>query len=344
LRAARIHAYGEPEELRVDEVDEPSVGPKDVLIAVRAAAVNPIDFKIRSGVQRAVVRLTLPHTLGMDAAGVVEAVGAQVTRFTPGDEVYCSPTHRRSGTYAEKVAVDESAVAFKPRNVSFAQAAGVPLAGLTAWQSLVDAANVQPGDRVLVQAGAGGVGSLGIQIAKHRGAHVITTCSPRNEALVRHLGADEVVNYREQDVVEAVGSCDVVFDTLGGQARDESLALLSRGGRMVSVMGGIPEAVSRHGAHLGVVIAVGGIVAFATRCLMRGVKFRYVVRKPDGDDLAELTALIEAGKIEPVVDSVLPLDEIVEAHRRSEAGRARGKIILAVDPDAVAGGAIAPPA
>ena len=344
MRAARIHAYGEPEELRVDEVDEPAMGPKDVLIAVRAAAVNPIDFKIRSGVQRAVVRLALPHTLGMDAAGVVEAVGDEVTRFSPGDEVYCSPTHRRSGTYAEKVAVDESAVAFKPRNVSFAQAAGVPLAGLTAWQSLVDAVNVQAGDRVLVQAGAGGVGSLGIQIAKHRGAHVITTCSPRNEALVRHLGADEVVNYREQDVVEAVGSCDVVFDTIGGQAREESLAFLGRGGRMVSVMGGIPEAVDRHGAHLGVVIAVGGLVAFATRCLMRGVRFRYVVRKPDGDDLAELTALIEAGKIEPVVDSVLPLDEVVEAHRRSEAGRARGKIILAIDPGAVAGGATAPPA
>ena len=215
---------------------------------------------------------------------------------------------------------------------------------MTAWQSLVDAVNVQAGDRVLVQAGAGGVGSLGIQIAKHRGAHVITTCSPRNEALVRHLGADEVVNYREQDVVEAVGSCDVVFDTIGGQAREESLAFLGRGGRMVSVMGGIPEAVDRHGAHLGVVIAVGGLVAFATRCLMRGVRFRYVVRKPDGDDLAELTALIEAGKIEPVVDSVLPLDEVVEAHRRSEAGRARGKIILAIDPGAVAGGATAPPA
>lgn len=344
MRAARIHAYGEPEELRVEEVDEPVVGPTDVLIAVRAAAVNPIDFKIRSGMQRAVVRWKLPHTMGMDAAGVVEAVGEEVTRFSSGDEVYCSPTHRRPGTYADKVAVDESAVAFKPRNVSFAQAAGVPLAGLTAWQALVDAVNVGPGDRVLVQAGAGGVGSLAIQIAKHRGAEVVTTCSPRNEALVRRLGADDVIDYRKRDVVEAVGSCDVVFDTLGGQARDDSLKLLGRGGRMVSIMGGIPEAVTRHGAHLGVAVAAGGLVGFGLRCMARGVRFRYVVRKPDGDDLAELTALIEAGKIEPVVDSVLPLDEVAEAHKKSESGRARGKIILAVHPGAADGGATAPPA
>lgn len=344
MRAARIHAYGDPEQLRVDDVDEPEVGPRDVLIAVRAAAVNPIDFKLRSGAQRAVVRWKLPHTLGMDASGVVEVVGSKVTRFSPGDEVYCSPTHRRPGTYADKVAVAESAVAFKPRNVSFAEAAGVPLAGLTAWQSLVDAIDVTKGDRVLVQAGAGGVGSLGIQIAKHRGAHVITTCSPRNEALVRRLGADEVIDYRAQDVVEAVGACDVVFDTLGGDARDRSLALLSRGGRMVSVMGGIPDAVEKHGAHLGVVVAVSGLVGFALRCMARGVTFRYVVRKPDADDLAELTALIEAGKLEPVVDSVMPLEQVVDAHKLSESGRARGKIILAVHPDAADGGATAPPA
>jgi len=328
----------------VDDVEVPEIGPRDVLIGVRAAAVNPIDFKLRSGVQRALVRWKLPHTLGMDAAGVVEAVGDEVTRFSPGDEVYCSPSHRRPGTYADKVAVEESAVAFKPRNISFAEAAGVPLAGLTAWQALVDAVDVSKGDRVLVQAGAGGVGSLGIQIAKHRGAHVITTCSPRNEALVRRLGADEVVNYHKQDVVEAVGSCDVVFDTLGGEARDRSLELLGRGGRLVSVMGGIPDAVERHGPHLGVLIAVSGLVGFALRCFARGVTFRYVVRKPDGDDLAELTALIEAGKIEPIVDSVVPLEDVVDAHKRSESGRARGKIILAMDPRAAEGGATAPPA
>jgi NADPH:quinone reductase-like Zn-dependent oxidoreductase len=342
MRAARIHAYGDADQIRIDDVPEPTLRPRDVLIDVRAAALNPIDYKIRSGAQRAVVRLKLPHTLGMDVAGVVTQVGARVTRHSVGDEVFSSPTHARPGTYAERVAVDERAVARKPSNASFAEAAGVPLAGLTAWQSL-DAVRVGAGDRVLVQAGAGGVGSLAIQLAKHLGAEVVTTCSPRNEALVRRLGADEVIDYRSVDVVEAAGRCDVVFDTLGGSHREHSLGALENGGRLVSVMGGIPDAVARHGAYFGVVSAIGGLAGFAIRCQMRGIAFRYVVRKPDGAELALLSELIEREVLRPVVDSVRPLDEVVGAHQHIESGRARGKIILALSDDAAAGGATEPP-
>ena len=320
------------------------MGPRDVLIAVHAASVNPIDCKLRRGYQRAVVRWTLPQTLGLDASGVVEAVGEEVTRFAIGDAVYTSPGHQRQGTYADYVAVDESMVAFKPRNVSHAEAAGVPLAGLTAWQSLVGAARLTRGDRILIQAGTGGVGSLAVQIAKHRGAEVIATASAKNHPLLRALGADQVIDYRNEDVVAAAGPCQVAFDTTGGEGRLQARQVLGRGGRLVSIVGGIPEAVERHGPTLGAAVAMGGVASFALGCLVRGIRFRYVVRKPDGAALGELTALVEAGKLQPIVDSVFPLEQVAEAHRHSEAGRARGKIIVAVHPEATEGGATAPPA
>jgi NADPH:quinone reductase-like Zn-dependent oxidoreductase len=328
VKAAQIHAYGDAETLRVEDVDPPAVGPRDVLIEVVAASVNPIDWKIRSGHQRAIIRYRLPHVLGLDVSGVVVEVGKRVRRFRVGDEVFSSPSHRRQGTYAEYAAIDERAVALKPSNITHEEAAGIPLAGLTAWQALEG--RVAAGDKVLVQAGAGGVGSLAIQIAKHFGATVATTCSARNVELCTQLGADMVIDYGREAFDDVLSDYDLVFDTLGGEHKVRARDVLRRGGRLVSIVNDIPGAVKKHGPYLGMASAMGALLAFKLGCMWRGIRFSYVLRKPDGDALAALGTLIESGAVKPLNDSVYPLEEIVAAHQASESGRARGKIIIAV--------------
>ncbi|MEZ4408846.1 MAG: NADP-dependent oxidoreductase [Polyangiales bacterium] len=331
MRAARLHAYGPPEVMTVDEVPEPVPGPRDVLVRVAASSINPVDAKIRAGSQRAVVRLSLPWITGMDVAGVVEAVGAKVTRFKVGDAVVSSPTHRRPGTFAERVAIDERAVALKPRAWTFAEAATLPLVGLTAWGCLVDAARLRAGQRVLIHAGAGGVGCVAIQLAKHLGAEVSTTASARNADFVRGLGADHVVDYTKDDFVAALAPHDVVLDALGGEVFERSLRAVKRGGVLVSINTGLPDAVERWGPNLGV-LAVGlGLArrAWVTR-VGHGARYATVVRAPDGERLASLVKLCDEGAIKPTVSEVIPLERIVDAHRAIETGRTRGKIAIAV--------------
>jgi NADPH:quinone reductase-like Zn-dependent oxidoreductase len=315
----------------VEDAPAPTVGARDVLIDVHAASVNPVDCKIRAGSQRAVIRYRLPHVLGLDVSGVVAQVGPRVTRFSVGDEVYASPTHRRSGTYAELTSVDERQVARKPRNIDHQQAAGIPLAGLTAWCALVVAGRIARGERVLIHAGAGGVGTLAIQIARHFGAEIATTCGAHNESLVRELGATQVIDHRAQPFEDAVSGLDLVLDGVGGEVKRRSLAALRRGGRLVSIVADIPESVKRHGPLLGVTRAMLELARFKIAARLRhGVRATNVLRPSDGAMLERLTELIEQGAIRPVVDRVLPLADIVEAHRYSETGRARGKIIIAV--------------
>ena len=331
MRAAVIHQYGPPSVLRVEEVARPEVRPKDVLIEVHAASINPIDTKIRGGGYRLPIRHTFPATLGMDVSGVVVEVGGAVTSFKVGDEVYSSPSHRRPGTYAEYVAVEESAVARKPRSIDHHQAAGLPLVALTAWSSLVDFGKVGPGHRVLVQAGAGGVGSIAIQLAKHLGAHVTATCSTRNVELVEQLGADQVIDYTKTSIQEALEDQDLVVDSLGGDHRTHALSVLRRGGRIALLIGGIPAMSRRFGPTLGPLAAVGDLAGFMTWAFLRhGVRSWPVVRAADGKLLAEISRLVDQGVIRPVVDRVVPLAEVDEGHRYSETGRARGKIIVAV--------------
>ncbi|MCA9609375.1 MAG: zinc-binding dehydrogenase, partial [Myxococcales bacterium] len=220
MRAARIHAYGAPDVLQVDEVPDPEPGPRDLLVEVHASSINPVDYKIRSGGQRALIHYRLPWILGLDFSGVVRKVGAKVTRFQVGDEVYGSPTHRRPGCYAELLCVDERQAARKPRNMTHAEAASIPLVGMTAWGALVVQGRLRAGEKALITAGSGGVGSFAIQLAKSLGAHVATTCSARNAELVRSLGADEVIDYREQRVEEVLSGYDYVLDALGGEERE----------------------------------------------------------------------------------------------------------------------------
>ena len=333
MRAARIHAYGEPDELRIEDIDPPAVGPRDVLIDVHAAGVNPIDWKIRRGYQRGVLRYKLPRVLGLDCSGVVREVGDKVTKFAVGDEVFSSPGPWRDGTYAEQVCIPEKEIAKKPANISHAQAAGIPLAGLTALQC-IDAGKVGDGDKVLVHAGAGGVGTLAIQLAKAAGAsEIATTCSARNAELVTSLGATRVIDYNREEFDDVVSDYDMVLDALGGDIKKRSQAVLRRGGALVSIVNDIPSFVKRYGATLGVVVALGSTLSYKIGCALRGKSYTWILRKPDGALLGRLASFIERGEVEPLIDKVFGLDEIAEAHRYSETGRARGKIIIGIRSD-----------
>jgi NADPH:quinone reductase-like Zn-dependent oxidoreductase len=314
---------------RIEEMPEPAIGARDLLIEVHAAAVNPVDTKMRSGAFRAALRWPMPWILGLDVSGVVREVGAAVTRFKPGDEVYSSPTHRRPGCYAERVAIDERASALKPKNVTHEEAAGLPMVALTAWESLVEKARVKPGQRVYVQAGSGGVGSVAIQLAKHLGAYVATSCSERNLELVRSLGADEAIDYRKQKVEEVLSGYDVAIDAVTADGREKTLSVLKDGGFLVMLNSGIPENVKAHGPVLGLAAAVLDSAGFTIKTMVtRRIRVSHVLRKSDGETLQKITELVESGAIRPLVDSVHPLERISDAHARSESGRARGKIVV----------------
>lgn len=337
MRAARFHAYGPPSVLRIDEIPRPVVGPDDVLVEVAAASVNPIDTKIRAGGQRGVIRLRLPWVTGLDVSGTVVAMGSRASevsrgsRFAVGDAVFGSPTHRRPGTCAEFVAVDHRELAPKPASLSHAEAASLPLVALTAWQALVRLAKLQAGETVLIQAGAGGVGTIAIQLARHLGARVVTTCSAGNAELVRSLGAERVIDHRVERFDDVLSGLDVVLDSLGGDAKRRALGVLRRGGRLVSLNTDLPALTARHGPHLGALVAAARIAAIGLRGRFGfGVRVQHALRPSDGMLLAEIGALVDAGVIRPVIDRVLPLEEIAAAHAISESGRARGKIVIAV--------------
>jgi alcohol dehydrogenase len=329
VRAVLLERYGPPEVLRTAEVPDPVPGPGDALIEVRAAGVNPIDTKIRRGSQRLFVRYKLPWVLGLDVAGVVRAVGPGVEGFAPGDAVCASLDHKRWGSYAELVCSRADLLATKPEALSFEEAAALPLAGLTAWQCLERTARLTAGQSVLVQAGAGGVGHLAIQLAVERGARVATTCSARNLDWMRALGAERAIDYTRERYDEVLTGQDVVLDALGGEHRARALRVLRRGGYHVSITSDIPALAKRWGPTLGALLAIARIGWFRLRArLGRGVRSRLVVQRPSGEQLRELCRLAEAGGLKPRVDTVYPLERAAEAHRHSEGGHARGKIIL----------------
>jgi len=310
MKAVRIHDYGDVDTLTYEDAPMPEPGPADVRLRVHAAAVNPVDWKIRAGYLSSMIPYVMPLTIGWDVSGVVERVGAEVTHLAVGDAVYCRPDITRDGSYAEYMVVRASEVAAKPQTLSHNEAAAVPLAGLTAWQGLFDHGHLKQGERVLIHAGAGGVGSFAIQFAKSAGAHVIATASSANEELIRDLGADEFVDYRSQRFEEALAKVDVVLDTIGGDTLDRSIGLLKSGGRLVSVVATPdPEALAAMGA-------TGGI---------------FMVQ-PSSENLASIANLIDAGTVRVIIDSVFPLWEAHAAHTKSQTGRAKGKIVLEVVP------------
>lgn len=329
MKALVAARYGGPEVLAIVERPEPAVGPHDVLVAVKAASLNPLDAKIRDGKVKLVLRLRPPIALGCDVAGVVDRIGAAVTGFRAGDEVFARLEEDRMGGLAERVAAAEHVVALKPARASFAEAAAIPLAALTSLQALREAAGLVAGQRVLIHAGAGGVGSLAIQIAKILGFHVTTTTSAKNVDFVKQLGADTVVDYTKHEALPT--GFDAVFDTLGAESELASLAAVKRGGIVVGI-GGMPDAAF---ARERLPVFARPVIWLATGRRRRAAshadaRFTYLFMRPDGAQLAELASWIDAGRLKPILHRTYPLAESREAFAELERGRARGKIVVTI--------------
>ena len=328
MKAAAIQSYKQP--LVIVDLPKPSPGPGDLLVKVRAASVNPVDFKIRDGAVKTLLSYSFPLILGNDLAGEVEAVGEGVTLFRPGDAVYARMDKHRIGTFAEYALVSEGATAAKPKNLDWAEAASLPLVGLTAWQVLIDLGGVKAGQKVLIHAGAGGVGTFAIQLAKHLGATVTTTASARNHDLVRSLGADVIVDYKTTRFEDVVRDQDMVFDTQGGDTLLRSFTCVKPSGVVVTV-GGVPDAkfARAWGLSLPLQWALGFMTRKVTRLArQRPARFEYWFMKPSGEQLAAIAKLVEKGVIKAVVDKRYPLDAAPEALAYVESGGAAGKVVV----------------
>jgi NADPH:quinone reductase-like Zn-dependent oxidoreductase len=328
MKAYSVSKYKRP--MEAGDFAEPPVDDHDVLVEIHAAGVNMLDAKIRDGEFRLFVPFKAPFILGHDLAGVVAGVGSAVTRFTVGDEVYARPRDGRIGTFAERIAVHEDDLAIKPANLSMAEAASVPLVALTAWQALVERANLQPGQKALVQAGSGGVGTYAIQLAKHLGATVATTAGTRNVDWVRELGADIVVDYRTQDFETVGRDYDVVLDSQGGETLAKSLRVLKPGGTAIGIAGPPDPDFARHqGLGLPLRLAMTGL-SLKTRWAARrhGVRYSFLFMRASGAQLDEITKLIETNVLRPIVDRAYPFDEAPQALAHVEGGRTKGKVVI----------------
>jgi NADPH:quinone reductase-like Zn-dependent oxidoreductase len=332
MKAILAEQYGPPEVLELADVPVPKVGPNGVLVQVHATSVNPIDWKLRKGLLSALWKLRFPVIWGCDCSGVVAEVGSAVTLFKPGDEVYgfkhgkVAQTYR--GAYCEYAVLPENTLAKKPAKLTHEQAAAVPLAAVTAWQALLKQGKMKSGSRVLIHAGAGGVGVFAIQIAKAFGALVAATASTRNQDFLHELGADLPIDYTREKFESKVSGYDIALDGVGKKVWGRSFKVLRAGGRLVTLTVPIPSEPSGRLRFFG--SAITGVGAGTLRGLMAGKRLLVTSVKPRGGDLEKITALIEAGKIRPVVGQVFPLEQTAEAHRVSETGHARGKIVIKV--------------
>src|SRR5256885_11149188 len=311
MKAIRIDKYGGPEVLQYEDAPRPKPQAGEVLVRVHAAGVNPIDWKVREGHMKDFWPHKFPLILGWDLSGVVEEVGpgpAAAGRFKIGDEVYSIPDPTRNGAYADYIVVRESEVALKPKSLHHPRAAMVPLAGLTAWQSLFDTAQLQPGQRVLIHAGSGGVGHFAVQFAKWKGAYVFATASTKNQDLLRKLGVDEPIDYTRQRFEDVARNIDIVLDTIGGETQERSWSVLKKGGVLVSLVQPPSEEKAKE----------------------LGVRATLLGAQPSGDQLAEIAKIIDSGKLAPIIDRIIPLSEARRAHELSQSGHTHGKIALRV--------------
>ena len=308
MKAVCIYSYGGPDVLVYEDAPRPHQGTGEVLVRVHAAGINPVDWKIREGHLKEMLHHTLPLVLGWDVSGVVEALGSGVTRLKVGDEGFSRPDISRDGAYAEFIVIKESEVALKPKSIDHIHAAALPLAGLTAWQTLFDAAALSAGQRVLIHAAAGGVGHLAVQLAKWKGAHVIGTAAARNHDFLRKLGVDQVIDYDTERFEEAVQPVDVVLDTMGGEIQTRSWTVVKRGGILVSIVN--PPSAEVAAAH--------------------GARQAFVFTQPNAAQLAEIAKLVDAEKLKAIVETTLALSDATRGQELSERGHQRGKIVLRV--------------
>ena len=332
MKAAFIRHYGNNDAIEISHQPMPAIGPHDVLIKVHAASINPVDYKIRDGDLKVILPLKFPLILGNDCSGEVEKIGTDVRAFKPGDAVYARVDKDRIGTFAEYAVAAESSIALKPNNLSYIEAASIPLVGLTAWQALIDIGKLTSGGKVLVHAGSGGVGTFAIQLAKHWGATVATTASARNADLLKQLGADIVIDYKTQRFEEMLSDYDLVFDTQAGETQQRSFSVLKRGGTLVTIAG-MPTA--EIGREWDVNFLVRMVMAWSNRTSTklareRGINFKYLFMHPSGEQLREIAKLIESGVIKPLIDKVFDLDHLRDALAYSESGRVVGKVVVEI--------------
>jgi len=332
MKAFTIDRYGKKEPGRLADMPEPEVRDDDVLIEVHAAGVNPLDGKIKSGEFKLILPYRLPLILGNDVAGKVLRVGAKVKDFKPGDEVYARPDDDRIGTFAERIAVKASSVAHKPASLSMIEAAAMPLVGLTAWQVLVETAKLKKGQKVFIQAGSGGVGSVAIQLAKHLGAFVATSTSTANVAWAKALGADLVIDYKTQDFATVLHDYDVVLNSLGNDELNKSLKILKPGGHLISISGPPTPAFATARGLAWPLKQVLRLISSGIRrkAKKRGVAYSFVFMRADGGQLRELATLIDGGAIRPIIDTVFAFADTQKALAYSESGRVKGKVVVQV--------------
>jgi NADPH:quinone reductase-like Zn-dependent oxidoreductase len=332
MKAFVVERYGK-DGLRAAEVPEPEVGDGDVLVKVSAAGINPLDKMVRDGEFKRLLKYRTPFVLGHDVAGVVTRVGSAVGDLQVGDEVYARPRDLRIGTFAEYIAIDRDDLAPKPASLTLHEAAAVPLVSLAAWQALVDRAHVQPGQKVLVHAGSGGLGSTVIQLAKHLGASVATTASGENAELVRSLGADVVVDYKKEEFADVLSGYDVVLDSLGGENLEKSLTVLKPGGQAIGVTGPPDPGFAK---QLGAPKFMGVVMGLLSRKVRKqarklGVNYSFLFMQPNGGQLRELACLYDAGHLRPLIDRTFPFEQTVEALAYVEQGRANGTVVITLD-------------
>lgn len=332
MKAFVVQHYGK-DGLSAAQMPEPTVGPRDVLVRIYAASINPLDKMVRNGEFKLLLRYKRPFVLGHDVAGVVTRVGPKVGDYQVGDEIYSRPRDLRIGGFAEYIAIDEADIALKPTSLSMEQSAAIPLVALAAWQTLVEVAQVKRGQKVLIHAGAGGLGSTLVQLARHLGAYVATTAHGNDEDKVRNLGANEVIDYTKATVAELLSGYDVVLDSLGGDNLVKSLAVLKPGGLAISVVGP-PDAAFAEQVGRPLLKPVMALMSrkVRARARKRGVRYQFFFMRANGAQLKTLATLYDAGTLRPVLDRTFPFDQTLDAMEYVEQGRAKGKIVVTMAP------------
>ena len=332
MKAFIIKRYGKKEELHLTEIAESVVNENDVLVQVHSAGVNLLDSKIRNGEFKLILPYKTPFTLGHDLAGIVTKVGSKVSKFKVGDEVYSRPADHRIGTFAEYISVNESDLAIKPKNLTMEEAASIPLVGLTAWQALIEKANLQKGQKIFIQAGSGGVGTFAIQLAKHLGATVATTTSTANIELVKNLGADIVIDYKKDDFETILKDYDVVLNSQDTKTLEKSLKILKPGGKLISISGPPDPDFAKELGLSWMLQLILSLISLKVRkkAKQQGVTFSFLFMRAQGDQLSRITELIELGIIRPVIDKVFPFEQTNEALTYVETGRTKGKVVIKV--------------
>ncbi len=332
MKALILKSYGKSGQFDFADIAKPTIKADEILVQVHAVGLNPIDNKIPTGAFKPVIKLQLPSVMGSDVAGVIVEVGSQVTRFKLGDAVFASIFDLGTGSLAEFAVVPESAAAIKPANLDFVQAASIPMVGLTSWQALKERAGLRAGEKVFIPAGAGGIGSFAIQLAKYLGAKVATTTSTGNVDMVKKLGADEVIDYKKQEFEDVLQGYDVVLGTIEGGVIEKSLQILRPNSRIVSLVGPLDAAFASAKGLNFILKFVFGLMSYKMNRLAKkiGATYSFLFVQANGQQLAEISKLLEAGHIVPVIDNVFPFEQTKQALAYLELGRAKGKVVVKI--------------